>query len=26
MLVIGDRTDGAVELEFNLLLGDKPKS
>ena len=25
-LVIGDRTDGAVELEFNLLLGDKPKS
>jgi len=26
VLVIGDRTDGAVELEFNLLLGDKPKS
>lgn len=26
MLVIGDRTDGVVELEFNLLLGDKPKS
>jgi hypothetical protein len=25
LLVIGDRTDGAVELEFNLLLGDKPK-
>ena len=25
MLVIGDRTDGVVELEFNLLLGDKPK-
>ena len=25
MLVIGDRTGGVVELEFNLLLGDKPK-
>jgi hypothetical protein len=24
LLVIGDRTDGVVELEFNLLLGDKP--
>ena len=26
LLVIGDRSDGAVELEFNLILGDKPKS
>ena len=26
MLVIGDRTDGVVELEFNLLLGDTAKS
>jgi len=25
LLVIGDRSDGAVELEFNLILGDKPK-
>jgi len=24
LLVIGDRSDGAVELEFNLILGDKP--
>lgn len=24
LLVIGDRTEGVVELEFNLLLGDKP--
>jgi hypothetical protein len=24
LLVIGDRSDGAVEIEFNLLLGDKP--
>jgi hypothetical protein len=26
LLVIGDRSDGAVELEFNLILGEKPKS
>ena len=25
LLVIGDRSDGAVELEFNLILSDKPK-
>ena len=25
LLVIGDRSDGAVELEFNLILGDKPQ-
>ena len=26
LLVLGDRTDGAVEIEFNLLLGDRPAS
>ena len=25
LLAIGDRTDGALELEFNFLLGDAPK-